>query len=282
MSSSAHETRLVKVLRTVLSFLLAGVISVLCVSICFNVYFLKASAIEKRLTCYEYTVGVQNSVTEYTESVYDRNGLEKDNISSIITYDAVKEAVDNYAGRYISARVGYEDDAYKKSISAICDEIKKDISSQIRATGQAENDDALAVIVKSINDYFVSEIDIPGVSKLGTVFNIGVPASYAAIGISAFFFIFITLILLFIGERRHRSLRAVSISFLTAGLFEICLSIIVYIISRVKTFDIYPIYLSEQFMRCVDNGIGIVAAFGASMLVLSAAISVLVWIKKNK
>ena len=110
----------------------------------------------------------------------------------------------------------------------------------------------------------------------------GVPAGYAAIGVCSFFFIFVLLILFFLGEKKYRSLRAISISFFTAGIFEICLANIVLIISQIKKFDIYPVYLYNQFMDYVYSCIGAVVASGFFLIVIGIAIAALTWINKVK
>lgn len=280
MSHSTPESKTVRAVRTALSFVLSVIISILTVAVCFNTSFLDTAKIEKRFTCYEYVCGVRESVIRYTEGIYDRNGLEKDNISTIISYERVKNVTDNFAGRFIAERVGYDEDSYIKSIAEICADVSDDISEQVRRTNQNESKTSLGVLMQSLHDYFERQVNVIGISKLATVINLGVPASYAVIGVSVFLLVFIVLILYFLGERRHRSVRAIAISLLTSGLFMLCLSFIVFIISRVKTIDIYPLYLSEQLMNYVDSCIGTVTFSGIILLVLALAVSTLAWIKK--
>lgn len=278
MSALSPETKLIKALRTVMSFLLAGVISVLSIAVCFNAQFLNRDKIEKYFNNYEYVCALRDNVLAYAQSVYDRNGLDASSLGDILSYNAVKEAADNYSGRYIGERVGYEEDAYLKSISKMMELIREDAASQTGEDGAARLETAL----NSIGSYFENEITLDGVEHLDTVLNVGVTASYAVIGVSLFFFLFIVLILLFLGERRHRSKRAVSISFLTAGLFQMCLAVIVFAISRLKRFDIYPVYLFEQMMRYVDNAAACAAFSGFCAVFISMVIACAVWIKKVK
>lgn len=280
MDSTASETKLIKVLRTILSFVLAIVISILSIAICFSAEFIDDSFIEKQFTSYEYVSAVQENYITYVQCVYEKNGFEPDNIDDIIRYDSVKAVAESYAGHYIVSRVGFDENTYFDLIDDIVSEIKKDIINQLDTANQ--NDSALEKTMNSIHDYFSSQIEIKGAAYFDTLFNVGKPVGYAAVGVGLFFFVFIALILFFLGERRFRSLRAISISFLTAGLFEICLAGIVLIISQVKRFDIYPIYLFNAFMKYVHSCIGIVFAAGIICIIISIILSTLTWMNKNR
>lgn len=282
MAQNSPETKLIKFLRVFLSFVLSVIIATLSVGVCFTVDFLDASKLEKYFTGYAYTDGVRNNILTYSKGLYLKNGLPDDELENIISYNAVKSVVDNYAGHYVSSRVGYDEDAYLNSIEEITENIRTDIAEQVAATNQNENADALNKIVKSINNYFTEEVKIKGAEHIETLLNIGIPAGYGVIGVCSFFFIFIVLILFFLGERRYRSLRAISISFFTAGLFEICLASIVLIISQIKKFDIYPVYLYNQFMEYVYNCIGAVMLTGFVTIVIGVAVAAVTWINKVK
>lgn len=284
MPSTAPESKLIKSLRTVLSFILAVDIALLGMSFCFSMNFLSDKKIEKCLTDYEYTTGVRQDFIDYTESLYRRNGLNSENVESVISTEAVKAVVEDYTGYYVTARVGFDENSYIKSITEICDNLKFDMEAQIKLTNQYNDIETLDNLVHSISAYFQNEVNIPGISYLETVLNIGVPASYGVLGVSLFFFIVISLILIFLGEknRRHRSISAVSISFLTAGFFEICLAAIVFMISNLKKFDIYPIYLYDSFMHYFYTCVLAVVVTGLLLIVISLAVSTLAWINKIK
>lgn len=279
---ASSESKLIKRLRAVLGFVLSAVIAALSVAICANAVFLNEKNIEKRFTCYEYVSAVRNDVIEYTKSVYDRNGLDKSNIDSIITFEAVDEVAENYAGHYISFRVSYDESSYLASIKTVGDEIADDIAVQVTNSNQQFNQETASEIVSSINDYFDDAVSLTGVSYLETVLNIGTPVCYIIIGVCLFFFVFITLILFFLGEKRYRSLRTISISFLTSGIFEMCLAFIVFVISRVKTIDVYPLYLSQQLMKYIDECIIVVVISGAAAVMVSVAVSAVTWVNKIK
>lgn len=284
MTVVTPESKLIKALRTILSFLLAIDIAVLGMSFCFGMNFLSDKKIEKCLTDYEYTAGVRQNFIDYAEALYQRNGLSSENVDSIISADAVGAVVENFAGYYVTARVGFDEDAYTKSIAEICDNLRLDMEEQIKRTGQKNDAKILDSVMNSISAYFANEVNIPGIVRLGTVLNVGVPASYGVLGVSLFFFVAMSLILIFLGDRarRHRSISAVSISFLTAGIFELCLGGIVLIISDLKKFDIYPIYLYDSFMHYFYTCVLAVAVTGLLLIVISLAVSTLAWINKIK
>lgn len=284
MSSSNGESRLVKSLRTILSFLLAIDIAVVGMAVCFNTNFLNSNKIEKCFTDYSYISGVRDNVISFVDDAYLRNGLNSENVGDIISVSAVKDVVEGYTGFYITQRVGFDDNLYVKSIASVCDSLKLDINEQIKLANLNENAQAVDNLVKVISDYFIEEVNIPGIIKLETVLNIGTPASYGVLGGSIFFFIAIGLILIFLGEKeyRYRSVSAVSIGFLTAGFFEILLACIVLIISSLKKFDIYPIYLYDSFMHYFYTCVLAVIVTGLLLIVISLMVSTLAWIIKSK
>jgi len=284
LTSSYSESKLILFLRTILSFLLAISISVVGVAFCFSTNFLNSTKIEKCFTDYSYISGVRENVISFVDDVYLRNGLDSENVDNIVSIDAVKSVVEGYTGYYITQRVGFDENMYIKSISSICDNLKLDIKEQIKLTNQTDDTKAVDNLGSDISDYFINEINIPGISRLETLLNVGIPASYGVLGGSLFFLVAIGLILIFLGEkdRRYRSVSAVSISFLTAGFFEIFLAGIVLIISNLKKFDIYPVYLSDSFMHYFYTCILTVVVTGLLFIVISLAVSTLAWINKSK
>lgn len=284
MTSSNGESRLILSLRTILSFLLAIDIAVVGMAVCFSANFLNSSKIEKCFNDYSYISGVRENIISFVDDAYLCNGLDSENVEEIISIDAVKEIVEGYSGYYITQRVGFDENLYVKSINTICDNLRVDIKEQIKLTNQTENTAAVDNLVKVISDYFIEEVNIPGISKLETVLNIGVPASYGVLGGSLFLFIAMGLILIFLGDKeyRYRSVSAVSISILTAGIFEILLACIVLIISNLRKFDIYPIYLYDSFMHYFYTCVLTVAVTGLLLIVVSLTVSTLAWIKKSK
>lgn len=284
MASSVGESRLIKSLRTILSFLLAIDIAVVGMAFCFSFNFFNEEKIEKCLTDYAYISGVRENIISFVDDTYLRNGLDNKNVESIISISAVKDVVEGYTGFYVTQRVGFDENLYIKSISSVCDNLRQDIKEQIKLSGQTDNTQAVEKLTGIISDYFINEVNIPGISKLETLLNVGIPASYGVLGASLFFFIAIGLILIFLGEKnyRYRSVSAVSISFLTAGLFEVFLAGIVLIISNLRKFDIYPIYLYDSFMQYFYTCVLAAAVTGFLLIVISLAVSTLAWINKSK
>lgn len=282
MSNNTPESKLVKRLRTILSFVLAIIISSVSIACCFSASFFKQSDIEKYFISFEYTQGVKENLYTYVSDYYQKSGFDTDKLDEYISYEAVSEAVKNYAGYYISHRVGFEEDAYINSIDKIIESIRADISEQIKLSNQNNDAKMLESVTANINEYFKDEISLNGIEKLDSMLNIGLPAFYIIIGIGLFLFVFVALILYFLGEKRYRSLRALTISFLTAGIFDVCLAVMVFVISRVKKFDVYPIYLYDEFMKYVNTCIGTVAAAGFICIIIAFAFASVTWIKKVK
>lgn len=282
MTNNSRESKVSKVLRFLLSFVLFGMISLLSLSICAKSVFLNPSKIEKFLTSYEYVNGIRNSVIDYADDFYIKNGLNSENLDEIFDYENTKKAVSSYASFNITSAIGYTNESYTDLINDICVDFDEDLKNQIENSGQNYNADKAAKISASVREFFKSEIDIPYIEQIKTVLNIGSVGANVILGVSAFFAVSTGLVLLFLGTKRYRSIRAVSCSFSTAGIFNVIIALTLYIISTVKNIDIYPIYLHNAFMNYFYMCIGNIALSGGVLILISLAVITAVWkIKKG-
>lgn len=277
MANHSHEAKLSIVLRTLLSFVLFVMVSLLSVAVCAKAVMINPKNIEKYLTSYEYSMGVSKSVTDYAADVYVQNGLSPENLELIFDCENVKQPVLAYAAYQITSTIGYTKDSYIEEIDKVCKAFDDDLKAQVTASGQTLNENKSNDISTSVRDYFKSEIEIVYINQIKTVMNVGSVATAVIIGISAFFTFSAALILFFIGTKRYRSIRAIAISFISAGLFNIILAFIVYIISLIKHIDIYPIYLSTAFMDYIYSCIANTAVSGGLLLLISLIILTIIW-----
>ena len=276
------EQKLAKLLRGIFSFLLAGVITILSVAICFVSNFINPESVEKYFNSFEYSCGVRDDISDYAKDIYDKNGLDNSNIDYIFSYDNVKLIVDDYAAHVIADRAGYDEKLYSKHIEDVTDDLRQDIEAQLKANGNDNDIKAIDQIVRSVAKYIEKEINITGIGKLNSVMSIGNKITKVILFVNGALFIFVAGVLLFLGEQRYRSVRAISISFLTSGFYQIFLGLIVIIISRVKRFDIYPNYLFDQLMSYVDNCSQTLMLAGFVLIIISIFFASIAWMQKNK
>lgn len=278
----SHENKLSKTLRTLLSFALFVMLVLLSLSASSKAVLLNKNRIENMFTGYEYVSSVKGSVVDYTTDIYLKNGLDTGGIEEIIDEELVREAIDSYISNDFGLNSSDNENTYLEPIDSICDVIKSDITKQIAEKNFENNEENVSLIVKSVNDYFVNEIDI-SVTNEKTLVNVGSIALIVVLCVSAFFTLSIALILFFIGTKRYRSIRAIGISFASAGLFDIFSSIIIYIILQIKHIDIFPIYLRELVMNYIYSGLGSFIISGCFLLLISLIFSVIVWkVRKEK
>lgn len=282
MADSSHESKVSKTLRFLLSFALFGMISLLTVSICAKSVFLNPQKIEKNFTSYEYVDGVRESIINYANDIYIRNGLSSENLDKIFEFDRIEKTVSSYVSYNISSKVGYTNNSYTDLIDEICFDFDNDLKEQIKNSGQNGNSEKEKNISESVREFFKSEIDIAYIENIKSVLNIGSVAATAVLCVSAFFAVAIGLILFFIGTKRYRSVRAIASSFMSAGIFNLIISVTVYIISTIKNIDIYPNYLYDAFMRYFYACAGDVAFSGGMLIFISLIIVTAGWkIKKG-
>lgn len=280
--ADSRETKASKILRVLLSFALFVMIVLASLSTCSKSVFLNKSEIENLFTDYNYVSSVQADVLEYASDIYLKNGLDSSNLDNVFNDALIEETIRAYVAGSIGSSIGYSETTYLESVDNICNSFELDLRNQLDSKGLPQNEEHIHSSVELVNSCIISVVDI-SIPNMKNIINIGSIASVAVIGVSLFFAVSIGLVLFFIGEIRYRSIRAVSISFFTAGLFDICLSLMVYIIFKIRHIDIFPVYLRELAMRYIGNCINSVAVSGCLLLFVGLIVTVAVWkIRKEK
>lgn len=280
--SSSHDTKGNIRLRKFLSFVLCVLIIFLSLSVCTKTAFTSASYIEKQLTSYEYVSGYRENVIEYAEDVFMRNGIPADNLENVITQDMSQTLAQAYINSIIKAKPGYTADTVSQNIDILEKAVTDEIKTELENTGYKYNKTAAQDISQRISSYADDELSIPAAGYLETIVNIGSVASTVLSVVLAIFAAVLALILFFVGAKRYRSVRAIGISFMSAGFFDLILSLLVIIISSIKHVDIYPLYLQNAFMSYVYGSIGAVALSGAILLLISLVFVTIVWKMKRE
>ncbi len=272
----SHENKLSRTLRTLLSFALFVMIVLLSLSVSSKAVLLNKTKIEALFTDYEYVSSVKDSVAQYTTDIYLKNGLDADSVNKIIDERLIKDSIRSYISNRLGIDSSDNENTYLEPIGNICDVIESDIIKQIADKGIENNKENISPIINSLNKYIVNEIDI-SVANEKAIVNVGSIALIVISCVSAFFTASISLVLVFIGTKRYRSIRAVGISFVSAGLFDILSSLIIYIILQIKHIDIFPLYLRDLVMKYIYSGLGGFIISGCFLLLISLIFSVIVW-----
>lgn len=274
------ENKLSVALRTLLSFVLFLLIVIVSVSVCVKTVVVNKSVIESRFTDFSYVTSVKESIGDYITDIYIQNGLDTSGIDDITEYDTVSEAIKAYVDYNIGVQGGYNEDTYTLSVDQICDALKTDLNEQLKEKKLDSNEDTVEDIVSHVRNYILNEVEI-GYSGIRNLLNISSVASIAIMCVGLFFAIATGLILFFIGSVRYRSIRAMAISFYSAGVFELLMSLISVIIFKFKHIDIFPVYLKDAVMGHIYSCIGSIAVAGCVSLMAALVITVAVWRKKR-
>ncbi len=269
-------------LRKFLSFVIYFLLVALSFSACSSAVFTNTQSVKEAFTGYEYVSGLRNNVMEYARDVYMKNGISCENLEKIFEYSAVETISDVYIGTNISHRAGYSEEIYLTEIEKICSKLEDDIRSHLDEMKIKYDGKDVDKAIKVVNDYFVSEIKIPYIQYVKTVTNLGSVVSIVLTVLSAVFTVAVCAITFFVGRKRYRALRSVALGFMSAGLFDMLVSLMAFIIMQIKHVDVYPLYLQNTFHHFVNLCIGSVAVVGSMLLVISFVIITVVWRLKKK
>lgn len=281
MKASSHDTKGNIRVRAFLSFVLCVLMVVLSLSVCTKTVFVNASYLEEKLTSFSYVNSYRENVITYASDCFLKNGIPDDNLNNVITQEKANELAENYINSILKVKAGITSDTFSQTVEGLKSSLNKEIKQQISSTGYTYNEETAQKTVDRIADYAREQLSIPGVSYIETIVNIGSVASTAVAVLTAVFIAVLVVIIFFVGAKRYRSIRAIGISFMSAGFFDLILSLIVIIISKVKCVDIFPLYLRQAFMSYVNGSIGAVALSGGILLLVSLAFITLVWKMKR-
>lgn len=277
MSDNLHETRSIKKFRSFLSFVLFVLVTVLSLSICTNSYFANSSNIEKHFVSYNYISSFREDIVQYSSDMFIKDGLSDENLDDVITYDLVKELTNSYYRSQFETNSSFTADSVANNVESIIAPISSELKLQLDNSSYKYNKEKADELTENIGNYINERISLAGTNYIQTAVNIAKIVSLVVSIVMAVFVAVLCLIIYFLGTVRYRSVRAISFSFTSAGILSLIISLIVYIISKVKIIDIFPMYLREAVMDYINACIGVVAISGATLLLISFVIICVVW-----
>lgn len=281
MSRPNHDTRNSERVRGFMSFLIFVFILLLGFSSCARSVFLNTQRIQNSFTDFNYVCSFENDINDYANDLFVKNGLGTDSIDSVLDYDFCYRIIDEYT--CASLGIGsYSQSTAQSTIEEKRDEIKALVKAEVKKSSQKYNDKAADSIADNICTYIGNELNIKGMDKLKAALGAGRIASVAGVGVSALFVAALSLITYFVGAKSYRSLRAISVSFLSAGFTNFVMSLMATIVFKLKSVDIYPVYLQNALMKHVNECINAVAFCGLCFIIVSLTISSIVWKLKRK
>lgn len=278
---NSHDTKGNIRVRGFLSFVLCILLIGFSLALCARTVFTKASYIEEKLTSYDYVSSYRQAVIDFAGDVFLKNGIPADNLENVITYDDMQELAVSYINSVIKARTGYTAQTVTANIQSLQSAMGEEIKAQLENTGYEYDGEKASALAEYIGVYVQNKLSIEHDTYLETVTNVGSLASLIISIVVAVFCAILMLILFFVGAKRYRSVRAIGNGFMSAGIFDLFLSLIAIIILRIKSIDIYPLFLRSALMDYVYGSIGAVAAAGAIMIFISLIFVTVVWKMKR-
>ena len=277
---SSRESKVSKFFRVLLSFVLFASIALMSISVCTKVFVVDKGAIEKNFVSFEYVNGTRQNIVDAATDIYLKNGLDYSDLDNKISYELIENAVREYTARMVESNNGYSDETCEQAFNDIYDVFRADINEKAKQAGY-DNKDAVEKIGTSFKNYLEGCLNIDLPEKAGSYLNMANIAFFILIGVFAFIAAASGLILFFIGKKRYRCVRKMGISIASAGIYDLAVALIFYIIFSVKNINIYPIYLHDALIQFLYNYIGSLAVMGCSLMVLSIVIFAIVWKMKR-
>lgn len=282
MSSDSHDVRADFRNRKILAFFLFLIIGLLDIAICMQSVMLNSTQIEKQFTTYACTSSFRQNIITYTQDNYTENGISGDNIEEIITQDKAQELVETYAASQFKSKIGFTQDTVDSAVDELIEEIKADIVQQTETAGFDAEESQIDAVCDEISEYITSQLDIPGMTYIDSILNVGGIVSKVVLAVAVFFMLVFAAMLYFTGKRRYRSVRSIAVSFAAAGITDLAVCVMALVTFAVKSVDIYPDFIKQAFDGYVNTSIGAVAVCGGVMLLVSLVLEALSWkLKKN-
>lgn len=276
MAVKTPEAKSSKILRQVLSFVLFIMIVLLVFSSAIKSTAINKIKIENAFLSDTYISGLKDNITDYTQDVYIRNGISTDNTENIFKYDTIKDSVKAYIAANLHSSIGYDENTYNVAVRSVTSLFKNDLKNKVK-----NNDTAINEMCVSFEKYYRQQVELGAIGYIEKAVNIGSIASVIICVISSFFAVASALILFFIGNKRYRNVRAIGNSLMTAGVFNMLLSLMSVIIFKIKHFDLYPLYLSDIFMAHFHSFLSVILMTSGIIIVLAMVLYAIVWKMKK-
>ena len=265
-----------------MSFFLFVCIAVTSVSLLGLTNLVNGRHLTGYFSSYRFVSGYRQDISDYARDKFIKNGLGTENIDTVLDYDRAQTISEGYYAYQFQSKKGYSQTKELQELEQLGIDIKKEIETQLKGKGVKYKDSDVQLIADKISDYAKSRIESSGSEYIKTIMNI---APIALIIITCFFGVLTVLflfLLVFLGNTRYRSVRAVSISFLSAGVFDALLALTAKIITLIKHIYVFPQYYSDTFMCYVNDGILALATTGGLLFVAAIVISTITWKLKRK
>ncbi len=264
---NTHEKKLTIISRLLMSFILFCLLVLLSIAVCAKFNILSTEKISSVFTGYRYVQSVKDDITDYAKDIYIKNGLDGSDLDDIISYELVENAANQYASWQFTADSDSVADLKNDALNEICRAFNTDLeskASELYADDEyKKSEDKVRELFKSYAD---SALSIKITDNIKTVLKLAPLVSNVVIFVLLLFSFCTALILYFIGAKRYRSVRALGISAMSCGVFDLIIMLTSHIIFAIKQIDIYPVYLRNALMDFIYSYFNSVALLGTAFM----------------
>lgn len=279
----ASSTRSHDKVRRITAFFLFIFLVLSSITITAKREIVSAKKIVSYFTSVEFVSGVRQNVIDYADDMLIQGGeSDRAMLERVISYDIVEQIVTGYYDFLLRSKDGYSQQVEFQAVEQLRINLKNEVKAELDKKGIDYTQANLDEFIDKVSSFATDEIELHGSDKIKTVLNLLSIVINVVMAASLVVSVLLGVVLFFIGKTRYRSIRAISISLISAGLYDILLALMIKIISVARSVDIFPIYLKNAFMDYVNNGIFSIAIAGCLLLVISILVSTVVWKLKRK
>lgn len=286
-SHSRREKKGTKFGRSFVSFLLFGAVFMLSITSCFRLVAFNPNQITKNYMSKDYVDAMYVDAQQFAYDMCDACSIPTDSVDEVITPDSIFELNEAYILGNIGKYDGFNKSLYTVKLDDLNEKLSKSTSDMLKDYGiKVDTGDKSKSIEKfstQITDYLQKIVEIKFMPKLQTIVNTGRIALDVLIVISAIITVILVLICLLVGDKKYRSVRAISYSFISASMLNFVAVIGAEIVKRTKTLYFFPSYLCSTTMDYINTCINAIFGTGIAVGVLSLVLVVVVWkLKRNE
>lgn len=278
---SKEENKSVETSRKIIAFFMFITVFVISVCACGKTVVLNTNVMADCLTEKEYVQSLFLDVQQYAYDLCDECSIPRnivDDSLNLITVAEVNEAyvVGNFCNTEEYTTTTYQD-KLEELDTVIVKSVKQGLKENNIEIGYSQEKNSVNKFSGRIIDYLQKTIEIEYASKLQASANVISAGLVGVIIFSAILLLILALAEFSIGRKKYRSLRAVSYSFISAGILDFVLILGVEIVKLTKSLVIYPTYFRDAILVFVEKSENTFAIAGLVLFVLAIITITIGW-----
>lgn len=280
-SHSKEENKSVDTSRKIIAFFMFITVFIFSACACGKTVVLNTNVMTDCLTEKEYVQALFLDVQQYAYDLCDECSIPRNAVDDSINANTVSEVNEAYVVGNFCNTEKYSTTTYQDKLEELNVEISKSVSQNLKENkiefSDSQGENSVNKFAGRITDYLQKIVEIEYASKLQATANVGSAGLVGGMIFSAIMLLILALAEFSIGRKKYRSLRAVSYSFISAGILNFILVLGVEIVKLTKSLVIYPTYFRDAILVFVEKSENSFAIAGLITFVLAIITITIGW-----